>query len=388
MQERASAAVIADEAAVPNFDFIASKPFRESLECDYADMLRCRQAGAWKSVQVLSGSIVEALLVDYLVTVPNATRAAKDPLRLDLGEAVAICRAESVISERTGNLCSVVRSYRNLIHPGRAVRLNEQPADAKSAAVAVALVDMIADEVARVRRATQGLTAEQIVSKIKRDASSLTILKHLLLETSLGERERLLVDLLPNTYMQLWETGDDDGDYLIRLEQAYPIVFDHATDEARCRVAAAFVQIIRTEDGHRVEKYGDVFFRPNHLNYVEESQRPIVREHLLGRVPTIHTRASLHLIDGIETFLAPEDVGKWLEPLLRTLLSPAAKAEIQSATQEHLLWAAMDISPAIGERIDKRLDWWEKRYEDNNSPELADRVRAVKKLMQNVRVLA
>ena len=46
---------------MPMFDFITEKDLRVSLEGDYAEMQKCVEASAWKSGQVLAGSIVEAL---------------------------------------------------------------------------------------------------------------------------------------------------------------------------------------------------------------------------------------------------------------------------------------------------------------------------------------
>ncbi|MEX0804238.1 MAG: hypothetical protein WD688_13115 [Candidatus Binatia bacterium] len=134
------------------FDFITAREFREALERDYAQMRACFTAQAWKSVQVLAGSIVESLLVDYLSSTTNVGRPQKDPLRLDLAEAIALCRTEKAVSERTADLCSVIRSYRNLIHPGRAIRLAEPQASAKSAQIAVSVVDLIVDDIAHARR--------------------------------------------------------------------------------------------------------------------------------------------------------------------------------------------------------------------------------------------
>jgi hypothetical protein len=136
------------------FDFITGAQFRESLENDYGEMVRCFDSKSWKSVQVLAGSIVEALLIDYLLATNDPPRGGKDPLRMDLAEAVNICKAEGVLSERTADLSSVVRSYRNLIHPGRTVRLNEAQPSENSAKIALALVDLLVEEVANTRLAS------------------------------------------------------------------------------------------------------------------------------------------------------------------------------------------------------------------------------------------
>lgn len=49
------------------FDFITETEFRQGLQEDYAELLKCEGVSAWKAVHVLAGSIVEAVLVDYLV---------------------------------------------------------------------------------------------------------------------------------------------------------------------------------------------------------------------------------------------------------------------------------------------------------------------------------
>lgn len=84
---------------MPMFDFITEKDLRLSLEDDYAEMQKCVEGSAWKSVQVLAGSIVEALLVDYLAATPNPTRTPNNALRMDLADAIAICRTEKVLSD-------------------------------------------------------------------------------------------------------------------------------------------------------------------------------------------------------------------------------------------------------------------------------------------------
>jgi hypothetical protein len=60
-------------------------------------------------------------------------------------------------------LSTVIRSYRNLIHPGRALRLKETYT-AEDAKVAGTLVDIILREVAAKQEQVRGLTAEQITS--------------------------------------------------------------------------------------------------------------------------------------------------------------------------------------------------------------------------------
>jgi hypothetical protein len=70
-------------------------------------------------------SFVPAALLDYLIATEYQKRPAKDLLKLTLHEAIAACRAEGVLIDRTAQLSVVIKDYRNLIHPGRAVRLQD-----------------------------------------------------------------------------------------------------------------------------------------------------------------------------------------------------------------------------------------------------------------------
>ena len=68
------------------FDFITSVDFRRSLESDYGEMASCIEAGSWKAAHVLAGSIIEAVLIDYLIAETHVAR--KDALKMDLSSAI------------------------------------------------------------------------------------------------------------------------------------------------------------------------------------------------------------------------------------------------------------------------------------------------------------
>src|SRR5688572_58721 len=122
------------------FDYITDPQFRASLESDYKELDSSLAAENWKSAHVLAGSIVEALLIDHIIAEGLAKKEAA--LKLDLAGAIAKCVDAKVLSQRTADLSSVIRSYRNLIHPGRSIRLNEL-VDADSARIALSLVGIV-----------------------------------------------------------------------------------------------------------------------------------------------------------------------------------------------------------------------------------------------------
>lgn len=368
------------------FDFIAAHEFRESLERDYAEMRACFTAEAWKSVQVLAGSIVEALLVDYLASTTQPGRPQKDPLKLDLAEAIAMCKTEKAISERTADLCSVIRSYRNLIHPGRAIRLAEQQASGKSAQIAVSLVDLIVDDIAYARLASVGLTAEQVLSKIRKDENSLGILQHLVKEASERQQERLLLELIPEAYFSLHPASEPwDEAELERLEGAYRIVFDGVSDEIRRKAVAEFVRVLREEDGNRVNVYTNSFFKASDLKYVAGNHAKMVRQHLLGLVPSTHTSRTLQVVDGIAKHLEPSEIQEWLDPFVRTLLSAQVSASVKATVRNHLLTATMSTSTASDGMLDRRLNDWIRHLEKNSSMEQAGIIRSLKEEIESMR---
>jgi hypothetical protein len=350
-----------------SFDFIAVREFRESLERDYAEMQHCVKAQAWKSVHVLAGSIVESLLIDYLASTTHSGRPASDPLRLDLAGAIGLCREENAISRRTADLCSVVRSYRNLIHPGRAIRLSEPQPSAKSAQIATALVDLIIDDIAQARRDSLGLTAEQVLSKIRQDENCIAILQHLLKDVPESQRARLLLELIPDTYFSLlplqdkWEEATAD-----RLREAHRIVFDSVSEDIRRKATAEFIRVLREEDGIRVITYREAFFRADDLKYVASNQTTMVRQHLLSLVPAQHDAHTLRFVDGIAPYLDPSEVLTWLDPFIRTLISVGVTEVVKEKVKSHLLDATMHTSTDFDKAIDTRLDDWIRHFKKSS----------------------
>ena len=164
------------------FEFIADKELRVSLDSDLAELQHALEVGSWKSVHVLSGSIIETVLIDHLLSVHYC---GKDPLKMTLDEAIAAGKASSILSEKVVELSTIIKRYRNLIHPGRLLRLSEK-IDRNSAQVCHALVQMVSGEIAASKQLSYGYTAEQVASKVERDASALSIVNPLLSKTGQG----------------------------------------------------------------------------------------------------------------------------------------------------------------------------------------------------------
>ena len=371
------------------FDFITDPEFRASLEGDYEEMRHCHEARAWKSVQVIAGSIVEALLIDYLAARSVPLSGKKDPLKLDLAEAIAICETEKVITDRSANLCSVIRSYRNLIHPGRLIRLKEPSPSPQSAGIAVALVDLIIDEIAKVRKGDFGFTAEQILAKLEKDHNSIALLPHLLKEVHETELGRLLCVVLPARYEEL-KADEDPWNGLEeinrRLARGFRVAFDSAAELLKVKVASRFPQILKKEEGYRVDLYAAAFFRATDLKFVQERDRPIVKEFLLSRLPTQHDRATIEQLTDLAGFLSTSELPKWLDPYIRTLISSKASEGEKEAVHKALQEAQWPISQAGEKAIDKRLDEWISHLRNRDQFEQAEMIALLKSELASERL--
>lgn len=172
--------------SMADFQFIAIPELRQCLESDYQELRACVQAEAWKAVHVLAGSIVEAVLIDGLGD------SAVDQSKLDsmeLAPLIALAKERGILSDEAVDLSTVVRRYRNLIHPGRVKRL-EKSVDRSGAVVAAEVVEIITAQVAKKRKETYGYTAEQLFTRLRGGPSALSLVPFLVRDTSERELER------------------------------------------------------------------------------------------------------------------------------------------------------------------------------------------------------
>jgi len=301
---------------------------------------------------------------------------------MDLAEAINICKEEKVISERTADLCSVIRSYRNLIHPGRMVRLNEALPNQNTCDIAIALIDLIVSEVSKTRRATAGLNGKQILSKVLRDANCLSILVHLMSEVNDEQRLLLLLQLFPQAYSEY--QGIDELDLTKeRISASFRSVFDSSPIEIKKRVAQQYVKILKEEDGDSIDSYKNAFFRGSDLEFIDESSSKMVREHLLASAPLSHNMTSISSLAGVGRFLEESDCRQWFDPFMRTLVSSTIKSHVKKAIREAFLEEIFYTKHEIDLKLQTRIKDWIRHYNKNESPanaaiaqELLDEVMA------------
>jgi hypothetical protein len=304
---------------VPSFDFITGDEFRESLKADEKELRSAISAHAYKTVHVLAGSIVEAMLADALAGTDFEKRSKKKVTELMLSDLVDGARQEHILSDAIADLCSAVREFRNLIHPGRVIRLQTR-VTADGANIAASLIEVIAGELADRRAASYGLTAEQIVTKLESDATKLHILPDVLRAASEIEIQRLLIHVLPARYAEADAEGTYQSHLLTEtLQRAYRISFERAPIPIREAVSAEFVRILKDEGGPIVEMHETAFFRGADLKYLSVTDRSIVKRHLLGQIGKAPSQPLLDAATGIGGYLAPAEQDKLVDGAVRYL---------------------------------------------------------------------
>ena len=137
-----------DQAPPPaesGLEFISDSSYKDALRLDISTVTSALAHDEWKAATVISGSVIEALLLwaleqrsGDLATAINALeekgeykppRKKPDLRRLenwDLNEFIPVAQELKEIDECTATFADQVRGFRNLIHPGRSERLKQK----------------------------------------------------------------------------------------------------------------------------------------------------------------------------------------------------------------------------------------------------------------------
>lgn len=356
------------------FDFITDEALRAALRSDYGEMLRCSEVAAWKAVHVLAGSIIEAVLVDYLVG--TAEQKKPDPLQMGMAELIAACKKVGILTKKSSDLSGALKEYRNLIHPGRAQRLGEQ-ADKEGAVVAQALVRLIVTEVAKKQASERGLTAEQICRKFVTDPSAPNISEHLLRDASGREIERLLLTLVPSAYFGELEDPFEDPTRRERLAHLYHAAFEAASGQVKRKAMVAYVKELKESAGSRVEIYERYFFRAEYLRWVVESDHDLVKGHLLSQLEE-GDNAIYGAAKGIGSMLDEGDVTKFVDALIRTAIRQKGSSSghaAKSFLENESVHTPTELDPKVVSRIETWIRVYQKR---DGSEEIVDYLESLK----------
>jgi len=131
-----------------DFSFINSTELRKVLERDFSEIQRTYIAKCWKSVIILSGGAVEAILTDILLANSGKAQSASnapsksDITRWELSDLIKVSVELKLVSPGVEKLSHSLREYRNLVHPGREIR-DKLSFDAEEARIALEVLNIL-----------------------------------------------------------------------------------------------------------------------------------------------------------------------------------------------------------------------------------------------------
>jgi hypothetical protein len=336
-------------------DFVLHDDLRTALESDLLEMDKALATCSNKAVVVLSGSVIEALVVDTLIA--GNIISKRDALNLDLGKALEKALNAKLMSQRCFELSTVIRGYRNLIHPGRLVRLSEK-VTGDTAAVATALTKMVIAELRESREKSGGLTAKQVVEKIVRDPAAASVISHLLRGMNDRELYRLATERLPQAYI-LEENGDEfrNHETMASLCKCFHSVFEISSDEAKGKIRKWFYEIYRASDANAINGYGTHFLRIKYLDKNNTVDSSLIVGHLLSRFDD-NSEQLLGCLEGISDFLTVPEINNFVDPLVKLSVSGDQRS---SSLITNTLTTTVD---PIYKALMGRLLQWSKHYKE------------------------
>lgn len=105
---------------------ISNEELKELLLQDIEECAICIATNQNKSAIILCGSIVEAILMDCILSrnikkykIKDKNKSIKD---MSLNELLTVAKQEGMISDTTYNLSHFIKDYRNIIHPSNLLR--------------------------------------------------------------------------------------------------------------------------------------------------------------------------------------------------------------------------------------------------------------------------
>ncbi len=307
------------------FTFISDSRYRALLDSDYEEINKCIDAHAYKAAATVAGSLVEALLTDYLidkqvVSVPvGNTSKTKKTENAGLALLIDYCKNASLISKRSSYLLETIRDFRNLIHPSKAVR-EDTKVTIDDATVYRAALNIVIDEISKLRQNEFGATAEQLMKFVVSDHNSPALFAHMVKSANSEiERAKFLADI---TYLELSQRHDELGPYfdedgvptfhdiedaqfaerieqiISRIYHCCQICFVEANYESQKAAANALLKSLKFGTASE-KKYLGNLFDPSMTGLVLEADSDFLADYLIVCSKTLETLVLFRILPRI-----------------------------------------------------------------------------------------
>ena len=130
------------------FPFIVDSTLRSIVERDYEEIQKASISNCYKSVIILCGGTIEAILTDVLLkNKPQATSSEsapriKDISRWTFSDLIDVVVELNLVTVGVQKLSHPLREYRNIIHPSYEIR-NHLQFGAEEAKIALAMLHIV-----------------------------------------------------------------------------------------------------------------------------------------------------------------------------------------------------------------------------------------------------
>jgi hypothetical protein len=116
------------------FNFVTDSELRRIVARDFEEAQRAYISQCWKSVIILTGGAIEAVLLDALsfrssdaIRASSAPKGKSDLTKWDFFDLARVAVELKIVDPSALTLSDPVRQYRNLVHPGVEKRTHMKP---------------------------------------------------------------------------------------------------------------------------------------------------------------------------------------------------------------------------------------------------------------------
>lgn len=283
------------------FEFISDKAFRIILERDYEEVQKCLETKCSKSVLVLSGSIIEALLTDYFIENLPDRQTQTSILSANLATLLDFAETHEIITKNEKNLATVIKDFRNLIHPGLEVRKHQQ-FDFEIAQMASQILKMLIGKIQRKYREKFALTCEDILKNLNEDWNYNSIYSTVITKMNNGEKNNLIdafIDIENNIKSKFFHY---QGKF--KYEEKYPEIYDikHYVSELKPILKEETIKlclkklVISVTSGHSLKALSLYNLFHENLNLLTEDEQLLISTYmfsLLGDILENYTQLAV-----------------------------------------------------------------------------------------------
>lgn len=289
------------------FAFVSDIKYRKLLENDYNEIANNIEACCYKSATTLSGSLIEALLTDFLLDkgILSITKASSSSSikteEAGLNNLIEYCNSKKMISTRVYYLLQAIRDFRNLIHPAKAVRIGMEEIKKEDAILYQSTLNIILKEISKKRQKELGSTAEQLLNFLIYDDYGVELFDHMVKNAnSEEERKNYLIIEVPKQLLhdssELSNYYDFEGECLVgsfeeaqehndlekqinKISESYHICFSASSEETQKLAVKKIVDVLKY--GKNLEKNTYIkLFKVDYFNLVDSNDNNFLADYL------------------------------------------------------------------------------------------------------------